>query len=38
VAQRNGIDREGHAGTLASLFGTAAGEKAPARIPVGFVR
>ena len=28
----------GHAGTLASLFGAAAGEELPERVPVGFAR
>ena len=35
---RNGVDRNGRAGTLASLFGSAAGEETPERVPVGFVR
>jgi SpoVK/Ycf46/Vps4 family AAA+-type ATPase len=35
---RNGVDRDGRAGTLASLFGTAAGEDVRERRPVGFVR
>jgi hypothetical protein len=35
---RNGVDRTAHAGTLASLFGAAAGEELPERVPVGFSR
>jgi hypothetical protein len=35
---RNGVDRDAGAGTLASLFGTAAGEDESERLPVGFVR
>jgi Domain of unknown function (DUF5925)/ATPase family associated with various cellular activities (AAA) len=35
---RNGVDRDGHAGTLASLFGTAAGEHPLERPPIGFAR
>jgi len=33
---RNGVDRESTAGTLASLFGAAAGEEVPERAPIGF--
>jgi hypothetical protein len=35
---RNGVDRTAHARTLASLFGAAAGEELPERVPVGFSR
>jgi SpoVK/Ycf46/Vps4 family AAA+-type ATPase len=35
---RNGVEGDATAGTLATLFGTAAGELEPARPPVGFVR
>jgi hypothetical protein len=35
---RNGVDRDAGAGTLASLFGAAAGEDESERLPVGFVR
>jgi ATPase family associated with various cellular activities (AAA)/Domain of unknown function (DUF5925) len=34
---RNGVDRAAQAGTLASLFGAAAGDELPERSPVGFV-
>jgi hypothetical protein len=34
---RNSVDRDGRAGTLASLFGVAAGEEVPERRPIGFV-
>ena len=33
---RNGVDRRSRAGTLASLFGAAAGEEVPTRAPIGF--
>lgn len=35
---RNGVERDARAGTLASLFGTAAGEQVFDRPPVGFAR
>jgi ATPase family associated with various cellular activities (AAA) len=35
---RNGVEADVGAGTLASLFGAAAGEEMPERPPVGFVR
>jgi hypothetical protein len=35
---RNGVERDAGTGTLASLFGAAAGEELPERPPVGFVR
>jgi len=35
---RNGLESEAGAGTLASLFGAAAGDEAPERPPVGFAR
>ncbi len=35
---RNGVDGEGQAGTLASLFGTAAGEQTLERPRIGFAR
>jgi Domain of unknown function (DUF5925)/ATPase family associated with various cellular activities (AAA) len=35
---RNGVDGDVGAGTLASLFGVAAGEDEAGRLPVGFVR
>jgi hypothetical protein len=35
---RNGVERDGGAGTLASLFGAAAGDESPERVPVGFGR
>jgi hypothetical protein len=35
---RNSVDDDGRAGTLASLFGVAAGETMPERRPIGFVR
>jgi hypothetical protein len=34
---RNNVDRGGGAGTLATLFGVAAGEEIPQRHPIGFV-
>jgi len=36
--ERNGVDQDGGGGTLASLFGVAAGESVPERLPVGFGR
>ena len=36
--ERNGVERDGRTGTLASLFATAAGEEPPTRPRVGFVR
>ena len=36
--ERNGVERDGRTGTLASLFATAAGEEPPERPRVGFVR
>jgi Domain of unknown function (DUF5925)/ATPase family associated with various cellular activities (AAA) len=35
---RNGVDRDPRAGTLASLFGAAAGEEPSERPPIGFTR
>ena len=35
---RNGVEGDVGAGTLATLFGAAAGEDEPERLPVGFVR